>query len=164
MGRYYSGINFEGKFGFGCQPSTDPEFFDMEEDQSEIQYYLDGTAENKTQIAEKLNKLYDYIDVPKDKREYSLSNDKLILQYIKSLETYIYGAMPQTEAQKRKHIPYSLDKQDYHKFSLDPKTDIVYSLIPKRKDSVLTECRIILGLRIMLDLEKEGHCSLIAEL
>lgn len=152
MGRYYHTNRFEGKFGFGVQPSDDPEIFGMEEQApSSINYYLDGDDENIKKVAEKLDEQYDILGIPSEERIYLLEKgdrgeldklyDKFYSKLFREYDKKIDG-----------------EKIPYH-------SEIYKNEAVEVRDGIeLAWCRIWLGTRIYTELIEEGYCDLEAEL
>lgn len=149
MGRYYNTNRFEGKFGFGIQSSTDPEIFGMqEEDRTDLQYYLDGTEENKKECKRVIDEQYDFLEIPQEDRIYVLEDGKEIWDL---LDKYINKHFREFDKEKDKGtIPYG-----YSGFE--------NGAVELKEGIELARCRVVLGTRIYTDLIKDGYCSLVAE-
>ena len=91
MGRWYYTQNFEGKFGFAVQPSSDAEIYGMEIDEeameeieraceedgypvTSVEYFLQGDEESIRYAEMVLDAQYDIFNVPKEKRLYSIKD------------------------------------------------------------------------------------------
>lgn len=158
MGRFFNtetGRN--GKFGFGSQPSTDPgDFFDMhEEEPSEIIYTLEKN--NYDAVKEKVDELYDKLEVPKDRRIYYIKKEGEEGKLGDLLEEYAYKKVNRTEVKR-------YDKIDgfEHKTYYNEEKHKVF--IERFKDAGLCCSRVRLGLVILSDLKDDGYCELRAEL
>ena len=73
MGRYWNTERFDGKFGFACQPSDDPEYFGMCEDQM-ITY--ECTEDTKSICWQKVDENYDILNVPVKERCYFVADQE----------------------------------------------------------------------------------------
>lgn len=154
MGRYYSTQNYNGKFGFGCQPSNDPEeVFGMEDisdcdDETEALYWMEGTYANIDDVRAKLNELYDELKIKKEDRIYFIKND---MEVWDMLEKYESKHFREFKKGIDKGIPYYSHKFDD-------------GMIEIRPGVQLARCRIDLGTKILTELVKNGECELWEEL
>lgn len=158
MGRYWdSDGGRRGKFSLGKQPSTDPgDFFGMKElEPNEITYTAEkGDAD---MIREKVDELYDKLDVPKSERMYYVKKEDTKDEFHDRIQKYVYRKVNRKEIER-------YDKVDGFKhdgFYCGEKHKVY---IEKVKDSALCYNRLWLGLSILSDLEDEGYCELRAEL
>lgn len=142
MGRYYNtNTGRGGKFGFGCQSSTDPQdFFDMAE--THITYTA-GEEDNE-QIKAKLDTIYDKAGVPEEERTYQLDGSE---------------------------DEYKSFHDNYHKYFFEPDKTGKGGFagdngVEKERftDAHLCQARLWLGLIILSDINEEGYCELDAEL
>ena len=65
MGRFYYG-DIEGKFWFGIQSSNDPEFFGLEEEKNEINYYTEDIEKVEEGVNKCLKELKGYKEIIED--------------------------------------------------------------------------------------------------
>ena len=159
MGRYYStGTGRDGKFGFASQPSTDPgDFFEMDEQEpGEITYVLDKSSYDM--VKEKVDGLYDKLNVPKEERIYYLKKngyqeDKLA----DLLEKYAYKKVNRAEV-KRYNKRDGFEHKTYYSEEKNK------TLIDVFEGADLCCSRVRLGLVILSDLQDDGFCELTAEL
>lgn len=155
MGRYYRSNRFDGKFGFAVQSSDDPAIFGMvEQEPSEIEYYLDGSEENIEQVAKKLDEQYDILEIPQNERIYLLNcdeKDALRSLYDLGGKYYTKHFREWNEELDKGKVPYSSAK--WQKGAVETKDGIE-----------LAWCRVYLGTKIYTELVKDGYCSLTAEL
>ena len=151
MGRYYSTANndFDGKFWFGVQPSDDPErVYGMRpsasyDDESFVDYDADDNDSDK--IMTELDKQFNYLGVPKDKRRYKFENSN-------ETGAYVWDELTDYYLQDEEHkgeIPYSMG-DDQRKW-------------PISKERMLAASRVQLGLNILNDIRKHGECQMTAE-
>lgn len=85
MGRYYTSGSgkFDGKFWFGVQPSDDPEtIYGMREVGTDDSSYSDYESDNSAKVRRVLNKQFDILGVPKDKRVYKFNDDNEVGCYV----------------------------------------------------------------------------------
>lgn len=156
MGRYYQTDNGRGgKFMFGVQSSTDPQYMGMtEQEQCSIDYYAD--KDNEPKIKRMLDKQYDILGVPEDKRIYYTDAewkdyDKFEKQYLRHKVFVSVKEDDETEMAKHKgETRWSDDKQGYVSFEI--------------KGMPVVLARIRLGLTILSDIKDTGECWLNAEL
>lgn len=150
MGRYYNTNNFDGKFGFAIQSSTDPEIFGMEErEPSEILYYLEGTDEAKEYCKKVIDEQYDILEIPQEDRIYEIEKNGDIWDlsekyYDKHWREY------DKELDKGK-TAYASNKWKNGAMEIKEGTELAW-------------CRVSLGCKIYTDLVKDGYCDLTAEL
>lgn len=141
MGRYWNTCTGRGgKFGFGCQSSEDPEqFFGMT---STCITYI---SDDGNKIKQKIDKIYDKANVPKEERIYKLeggNNDK----------------------------EYEDFYNRYHKYFFEPREnggfrgDTGVSEGEVFNEAHLYSSRLWLGLSILTDIKEDGYCNLEAEL
>lgn len=141
MGRYYNtATGREGKFGFGCQSSEDPEqFFDMTP--TGITY---GGADEEV-VKKKVDEIYDMANVPKKERIYKLKGGNNDDEY-----EDVY--------------------QKYHKYFFEPRENGGFAGAKGITEGEvfdeahLYSARLWLGLIILTDLAEDGYCSIDAEL
>lgn len=158
MGRWYRTTEGrEGKFAVCRQPSTDPEdFFGLEEcEPTEIEYHADGSQEEE--IRNKVDQLYDKLEVPKEKRVYYYSGDMPLESWYDMMEEYTYIKINKAEVKRyeklRGKMPDEFYCSDKHK-----------TLIEKIDGSSLCMSRIKLGITILSDIKDSGECWLTAEI
>ena len=142
MGRYYQTNNHEGKFGFAVQDSNDPEIFGMTEDQSVIHYYM--SSDKKDKVKKVLDEQYDILGIDKKDRVYVYDESKI-------------DKVMDAAYNKNWHT-YDKDKDEGCATLFDGK-----AVYPNNKDVELAVYRVLLGTKIMYDLENDGYCSLEAE-
>lgn len=181
MGRYYYGNHFEGKFGFGVQPSDDPLIFGMIDEGECVDdegdpcgsndYWLADTGESRRFIKNVLDELYTKLGVPQELRKYSLNSQEEISDYSFTLTPYVFEPhyrKDDSQEDRARLDYYSLDEETAKEiFHLgDEYNNLDWCMIPKGNDRelVLCENRIYLGLCIMLDLTLDGECSINAEM
>ena len=152
IGRYYyTDSGREGKFMFGVQPSDDPQYMGMSEDPSYIEYYADDNDEPK--IREQLDKQYDILGVPKDKRIY----------YAKTPEDY--DKFERDELEDKVWVKVKDGSEEEKKFEGKTKwwcEDKGYTMY-ERENMALVLARIRLGINILSDIKDDGSCYLRAE-
>lgn len=172
MGRYYNSNNFNGKFAFAVQSSSDPEFFGMEEQEpTEITYYLEDSEEARKEIKNKLDEQYDILEYPKEKRVYSIKKEEELNPLYDDMDKYIYRYIKNDELPEgvigyasihdgwwKQFVPDELKSLSEVEFRKN------YSIIPKNGNTPLAMARIALGIRILSDLMLDGYCELYAEL
>lgn len=146
MGRYYNtNTGRGGKFGFGCQNSTDPrEYFDM------VETHITYTAGEESQdfIRGQLDKVYEQAKVPKGERVYTLNE--------------LEKAEDEYESFHNAYHKYFFEKckPGEGNFAGDDGTT-------EREvfdNAHLAQSRLWLGLIILSDINEEGYCELDAEL
>ena len=159
MGRYYSNqFGEEGKFWFAVQPSDDPETVfgatdvtDESDEEGFDEGYIDYDISDGEFVKKKLDEQYDIIGVPKDKRRYNVPIDKRSSYIWDDLFDYIFTyEKPESSSDT---IPYGDFKNGKH---------ITYWAKDKNKE--LAASRISLGLFILSTINRDGYCSLTAEL
>ena len=143
IGRYYNtNTGRSGKFGFGCQSSTDPQdYFGMSEG-SRIIYMADEDDTDK--IKSKLDKIYDRAHVPQDKRIYKLEG----------------GSTKEYDDFHNRYHDYFFEPREHGGFAGDNGT----TEGEKFDEAYLWSSRLWLGLVILSDLKEDGYCELEAEL
>lgn len=142
MGRYYyTSTGREGKFGFACQSSTDPqEYFGMVE--THITYTAD--VEDSEAIKNKIDKIYDEAGVPQEEREYQLDGGQDEYEsFHNAYHKYFFEACKAGEGNFA-----GRDGTEREKFD----------------NAHLAQSRLWLGLTILSDINAEGYCELDAEL
>lgn len=141
MGRYWNtATGRDGKFGFGCQSSTDPEdYFGM----TPVSITYGGADEDK--IKQKVDEIYDKANVPKEERIYKLKGGASNKEYE---EVY----------------------EKYHKYFFEPREHGGFAGnngITEGEvfnEAHLYSARLWLGLSILTDIKEDGYCNLEAEL
>lgn len=141
MGRYWnSQTGREGKFGFGCQSSTDPEdYFGM----TPVSITYGGADEGE--VKQKVKEIYNKANVPEKERIYNLkggdSNDE-----------------------------YEDFWKRYHKYFFEPRENGGFAgnngvsegeVFP---NAHLCSARLWLGLSILTDISEDGYCEIDAEM
>lgn len=162
MGRYYYTQNFDGKFGFGVQDSTDPELFGMYIDKdydTSVDYYLEYTEDNFEEVKTQLDCQYDILSINKKSRIYSITKEDDIYDLYDRLELnkilyYIKGPNEEYTSQERLNL-YSLGE--------DENGNHITGVL-KDKELLLAWYRIELGLMIATELLINGECCLNADL
>lgn len=142
---------------FGVQPSDDPAFMGMQEqEQTYINYYADKSM--VADIKKKLDEQYDTLGVPKNKRKY----------YCKDWGEY--------DAYEREVLTDKVfvsvredDKEEMEKYKdkvrwADDKAGYVSFEIGDERNRTLVLARIRLGIVILSDIKDTGECWLEAEL
>lgn len=143
MGRYYdTNTGRGGKFGFGCQSSTDPQdFFDM------VETHITYTAgeEDNDSIKAKLDTIYDKAGVPEKERMYQLDgSDDEYKEFHDNYHKYFFEKCQQGEGN------FAGENGGYER--------------ERFTDAHLCQARLWLGLIILSDINEEGYCELDAEL
>lgn len=141
MGRYWNtATGREGKFGFGCQSSTDPEdYFKM----TPVSITYGGADENE--VKQKVDELYDKANVPEAERIYNLKGGANDDEY----EDY---------------------RDRYHKYFFEPREnggfagDGGVSEGEAFPEAYLCSARLWLGLVILTDIVEDGYCEIDAEM
>lgn len=153
MGRYYhTDSGREGKFMFGVQPSTDPEEMGMSEDPTYIRYY--ASDEDEPKVRERLDRQYDLLEIPNDKRMYYIKDWEEYDKYEKEvLDDRVWIKCKVGSEEDKKH-------EGETKWAGDSNDEVMY----ERKGMALVLARIRLGLIILSDIKDEGYCELNAEL
>lgn len=159
MGRYFqTETGRDGKFGFGSQPSTDPgDFFEMEEQEpNEITYTLDKN--NYDMVKEKVDELYDKLNVPAEERIYYLKKEREKEDKLGDLlEKYAYKKVNNAEVKRYNKI----DGFEHSTYYNEEKHK---TFIDVFEGAGLCCSRVKLGLVILSDLQDDGFCELTAEL
>lgn len=158
MGRYYSTSNGRsGKFMFGVQSSTDPEYLGMHEDPTYIQYYASDESVDK--IKSMLDKQYDILGVREEDRIYDMPRDNNGNDAMKKYDNW------------ENTVLYDKVWRDMKADQVDRKGKVLWSS-RKGGDWVAVEiadgrtlalARIRLALNILADIKDDGYCSLEAE-
>lgn len=150
MGRYIYTANgdFDGKFWFGVQPSTDCEEIygfenepQVDDDGDECVSYTDVWQDDEEAVRKALDKQFELAKIPKDKRKYEFEDSGEIAKYI--WEDLLEYFMQETPANP-KDIGYYIS---------DDKT-----MYPKSNEQVLAMARVDLGLSALNDIRKHGEC------
>lgn len=158
MGRYYHNqFGEEGKFWFAVQPSDDPETVfgatDVTDESDEDGFdesYADYDIDNADYVKKKLDEQYDILGVPQDERRYNVTIDERGSYIWDDLFKYFLTY----EKPKDDHIiPYGDFRNGEH---------ITYYAVSREKE--LAASRINLGLFILSTINRDGYCSLTAEL
>lgn len=158
MGRYYQNqFGEEGKFWFAVQPSDDPETVfgatDVTDESDEDGFdesYADYDIDDGDFVRKKLDEQYDILGVPQDERRYNVSADKRSSYLWDDLFKYF---LTYEKPEGFDGIPYGDFKDGEH---------ITYYALSKEKE--LAASRISLGLFILSTINRDGYCSLTAEL
>jgi hypothetical protein len=139
MGRYWNTVTGrDGKFGFGCQSSTDPEdYFKMTP--VSVTY---GGADEKV-VKQKVDEIYDKANVPKDERVYDLHCE----------------ADEYEEFYKRYH-KYFFEQREGGGFAGNNGVT-EGEVFP---EAHLCSARLWLGLSILSDIAEDGYCEIDAEM
>lgn len=143
MGRYYNtNTGRGGKFGLGCQESTDPkDYFGLVE--THITYIAD--EEDSEAIKKKLNTIYDEAKVPQEERIYELDgSDDEYEDYRNRFHKYFFETCKAGEG----GFAGNNGTTEQEVFT----------------DAHLAQSRLRLGLTILTDIKDEGYCELDAEL
>lgn len=157
MGRYYSTQNWDGKFGFGIQSSFDPvDVFGMYDNTPDDEsddgvygcFYLEDLDGAKEAVRSEVDKLYDFLHIAASRRFYSLQSDNQLWELFDEFEPIWFRPF---EKGKDKGIPYYSPK-------------VGEGIVEREPGIQLAKCRLELGLKILSDLEKDGYCSMEAEL
>lgn len=143
MGRYYNtNTGRGGKFGFGCQSSTDPQdYFGMSEG-STITYK--AYDDDMDEIKNKLDEIYDKAKVPQEERIYKLEG----------------GISKEYDNYHKRYHKYFFEPRENGGFAGDNGT----TEGEKFNEAYLWSSRLWLGLIILTDLKEDGYCELEAEL
>lgn len=158
IGRYYHNqFGEEGKFWFAVQPSDDPETVfhatdvtDKSGDEGFDEGYADYDISDDEFVKRKLDELFDILEVPHNKRRYSISAKDRVNYIWKDLFDYIFTY------DKEKGVgdmPYGTFKGDKH---------ITYYPLSKEKE--LAASRLDLGIFIYNTIKRDGSCQITAEL
>lgn len=166
MGRYYTlGSGKGGKFGFGVQPSSDPEHFGMSV--TNIEYMSHANKEAKDFVRERLNECYDILGVPTEERLLKIVPDEEKHEYADRLwDKYVVDLVDRDEAQEGfrhslKKAPYTLTESQTEKLKAEGKDPSKFSAVAKNEDVQLAYYRISLGLNILFEMESVGEDGLI---
>lgn len=136
---------------FGVQYSTDPEEMGMSEDPTYIQYY--ASDEDEPRVRERLDRQYDLLGIPNDKRMYYMKDWGEYDKYEKDvLEDKVWIKCKVGGEEDKKHGGET-------RWAGDSDDEVMY----ERKGMALILARIRLGLVILSDIKDEGYCSLEAE-
>lgn len=152
MGRYWNTNYHSGKFGFGCQSSSDPELFGMTvlsdnyDFDSTVDYYLEDDEDSMTQCYLALEEQFNILGVPVDERRYVFPDDDSRWAYIDSLHKYVFREATMEE------------RKDRVCWNVDDKT-----CVERFDGSALAMFRLNLGIAIYSDLHLHGCCDLNAE-
>lgn len=144
MGRYWNTESFDGKFGFGCQSSNDPEIFGMYEE-SVIHY--EATEDEIPQCEEALQKQYDLLKIPLHERCWKVENREELDKAYDRYEGYAFEECVPDESKW-----CDIDKQGN-----------VTHWKERFDGAALALYRIHLGLAILSELKENGQCFLDAE-
>lgn len=151
MGRYYYSANgdFDGKFWFGVQPSEDCEEvygFSISEPDDNEEYeatYADAWQDDDKRVREALDKQFDIVNVPKDKRRYEFDSTTEIGSYVwDELSDYFLQDTPA----KKGDTGYYMGADKPTKYA-------------KGDDIALAMARVELGLCALNDIRKHGECN-----
>ena len=153
MGRYYTCAsgNYDGKFWFGVQPSDDPEtIFGLrdvtDDDDAQCQNYADYEGADQAKVRRELRKLFDTLEVPREKRVFKFDNSGQIGVYVwDELRGYY---MTNKKSDDDREIPYAFGEE---------------TLYPISREKELAASRIELGLCILNEMRTQGRCSINAE-
>ena len=143
MGRYYNtATGRSGKFGFGCQSSTDPkEYFGM----AETHVTYTAGEEDIDNIKKQINKIYDDAKVPQKERVYELDkSDDEYKDFHNRYHKYFFETCEAGEG----HFAGENGTTEREKFD----------------NAHLAQSRLWLGLTILSDIKEDGYCELDAEL
>lgn len=164
MGRYYySGSGRSGKFMFGVQNSTDPEYMGMhEEEPTNINYY--AGAEDVDYVTSKLDEQYDILGLEQEHRIYSFKEllrpgengiEKEEIRYQEWEDKYLHDKVWETvkeeEVENKTGVRWASDKEGCVDLELGD-------------GLCLALARVRLGLIILSDIEDNADCNLEAEL
>lgn len=158
MGRYYHNqFGEEGKFWFAVQPSGDPatvfggtDVTDESGEEGFDESYADYDISDGDFVRKKLDEQYDILGVPQDERRYNVAVDKRGSYLWNDLFNYIFTY---EKPKNFDDIPYGDFKNGEHR---------TYYALSKEKE--LAASRIDLGLFILSTINRDGTCSLTAEL
>lgn len=152
MGRYYdTDSGRSGKFMFGVQPSDDPEYMGMTEDNTKIRFY--SGEEDEPNVRAKLDEQYDILEIPKDKRIYYIKDWGEYDKYEKeTLEDKVWVKVKRGSKEEEQH-------RGEDKWASDKPDEVMF----EKTGTALVLARIRLGLVILSDIKDEGYCSLEAE-
>ena len=155
MGRYYYTANsdFDGKFWFGVQDSTDPgtayRMVGYQSCDEEIEYQADERDSDR--ILRDLDKQYGKLGVKPENRRYTFDNGREISDFVwDDLECYFLQDKCRKHPDTVESIPYDMGLDEPTKW-------------PVSHERLLAAARVDLGLRILNDIRKHGECMLTAE-
>lgn len=139
MGRYWTtNTGRDGKFGFGCQSSTDPEdYFGM----TPISVTYGGADEDK--VKQRVNEIYDKANVPQEERIYQLK-----------------GGHDEYEDFHNRYHKYFFEPREGGGFAGDDGV----SEGEVFEQAHLCQARLWLGLSILSDIAEDGYCDVDAEM
>jgi hypothetical protein len=141
MGRYWNtNTGRGGKFGFGCQPSEDPQnYFEM----TPTSVVYGGAYENI--VKQKVDEIYDKAGVPKEERVYQLDgSDNEYDSFHNDYHKYFFETCEPNEGN------FAGDNGTTEKERFDK--------------AHLCQSRLWLGLVILSDINDDGYCSIEAEM
>ena len=157
MGRYYTTDGGrEGKFMFAVQSSDDPELLGMhEQEPTEITYYAD--EDDAEHIKSMLDREYDALDIPKDKRVYYRDKDDY-KEWYKYEDEVLHDKVfvsvrdddKETLAKHAGETRWGSNKSNYCDFEIN--------------GNAIHMARIRLAVNILSDIKDNGYCTLDAEL
>lgn len=154
MGRYFYTANsdFDGKFWFGVQDSTDPgtvyRMVGYQSCDEEIEYQAD--EKDSERILRDLDKQYTKLGVEPKKRRYVFDNGNDISEFVwGDLEDYFLQDECKKHPDSTESIPYDVGDGE--------------TKYPVSSERLLAAARVSLGLRILNDIRKHGECMLTAE-
>ena len=155
MGRYYeTNTGRRGKFMFGVQDSTDPEYMGMnEQERGYIEYLADRDDEQK--IRDKLDEQYDILGIPKDKRLYTYKEEEEYDDYEK--KHLIDKAFVDVKEDDKKEMEKYKGKTRWY---CERKGYVSFEIA----NNALALARIRLATTILSDIREDGECYLQAEL
>lgn len=162
MGRYYqTQTGKEGKFWFAVQPSDDPEkvygMSELEYDDEHAdeagegygEWYVDFETADADYVKKQLDKQYDILGVPKDKRKYKIDDEG---DYVWHDIVDYYLTEEQTKDEHgRDNIGYSMG-------------DDKPTMYPISKEKELAASRVQLGLVVYNCILNNGYCCITADL
>lgn len=162
MGRYYrEQTGKEGKFWFAVQPSDDPKTIygmsevepdaDWDEDEADGygESYIDYESSNDEYVKKQLDKQYDILGVPKDKRKYECEDENAYVW--EDLAKYYLTEQEPPEDEAYKVVGYYMGKDEP-------------TMYPISSEKELAASRVQLGLVIYNSIKKDGSCFLTADL
>lgn len=151
MGRYYTTAsgNYDGKFWFGVQPSDDPEtVFGLRETDTDGDSYADYEGSDKAKVRRKLHKLFDILEVPREKRMFKFDNGDQV-------GTYVWDELRDYYLTANKNEVYDTDNA----WAMgEGKT-----MYARSREKELAASRIQLGLNILNEMRTKGVCWINAE-
>lgn len=158
MGRYYeTNEGRGGKFMFGVQPSDDPGTMGMvEQEPTSIDYYAD--EDNVEEIRKNLNKQYDKLGVPLERRLYYYKDHKEYDDYEeRELKDRVFIDV-------REDDPIEMEKYKDKTRWYCEKPGYVSFERGHERERTLALARIRLGVAILSDIKDSGECWLNAEI